>query len=79
MVDVANALTKLLSRKELMAISKITQARILYVAIELSNLDTEDKKIVLDIWENKIFKIYGLMNKESRNYQERFIRLATQI
>ena len=61
------------------AVTNITQARLLAVAIELSRYSQEEKKELMDYWEKITFRIYGLFHKDSRYRVGDYVDLARKI
>lgn len=61
------------------AVTNITQARLLAIAIELSRYSAQEKEDLINLWENITFRIYGLFHKDSRNCVGDYVRLARKI
>lgn len=61
------------------AVTNITQARLLAVAIGLSDYSPEEKQSLMELWEKITFRIYGLHHKDSRNCVGDYVRLARAI
>ena len=58
------------------AVSKISQARLLAVAIILRNFSSDQEKKLLDQWEKTTFRIFGLCGKDARTRVGHYVRLA---
>lgn len=77
---VATAVDGLMKDRRLGGVSQITQARLLYCAIELHpKLREQEKKEVLEKWERVSFRIFGLCHKDARTKAGEFVRVARQI
>lgn len=63
----------------LKAITDISQARLLYISINLSNLLPEVKTQILSYWEKITFRIFGIYRKDSRTMVGDYVRLACKI
>ena len=61
------------------AVTKISQARLLAVAIRLGDLTDDEKKMLLDQWERTSFRIFGLCRKDARTCVGDYVRLARDI
>ena len=62
------------------AVTDITQARLLAVAIMLrKGLREEERNSLLEQWERTSFKIYGLFRKDSRTKVGEYVRAAKKI
>jgi Protein of unknown function (DUF1524) len=61
-------------------VAGILQARVLAVALMLSDILTDgERKKALDQWEKVTFRIYGLFEKDSRSKVGDYVRLAKNI
>lgn len=79
-LNVSKALLKLYSNPRLRAVTDISHARMLAVAIELATHFTEsDRKEMLNKWEKVTFLIFGLHRKDSRFRVGDYIRIARKI
>ena len=58
------------------AVTKISQARLLAVAILLRNFPVDEEKMLLDQWEKTSFRIFGLCRKDARTGVGDYVRLA---
>ena len=61
------------------AITKISQARLLALAILLRNFPCEKERKVLDQWERTTFRIFGLCKKDARTGVGDYVKLAWEI
>lgn len=78
--DLISKLEELDGNYKLKAVLRISQARLLAVAILLRpNLSENDRKIILKKWENVTFKIYGLARKDARTKVGDYVKAAHQI
>jgi len=79
-LKVSKELLKIKENKFLEAITKISQVRLLKVAIELrDDLTKENKHELREIWEKTSFKIFGLARKDSRSKVGDYVRLSHSI
>ena len=58
------------------AVTRIAHARLLAVAIGLSNVSEESKKTLLATWERISFRVFGLCRKDARTQVGEYVRLA---
>ena len=58
------------------AVTKISHARLLAVAIILRNFSPDHEKKLLDQWEKTSFRIFGLCRKDARTGVGDYVRLA---
>lgn len=80
LLDVASELSRIRSNKKLSTVADIIHARLVYVAIRLSNhFDTNEKSLLIDEWERITFRIFGLYQKDSRTKSGEYTRLAQKI
>ena len=78
--EITSCLSKLYADKRRNAVTDITQARLLAVAIMLrKDLREEDRNKLLEQWERTSFKIYGLFRKDSRTKIGDYVRVAKKI
>ncbi len=61
------------------AVTKISQARLLALAILLRNFPCEEERKILDQWERTTFRIFGLCRKDARTGVGDYVRLAWEI
>jgi|GEM_PF-305552 hypothetical protein len=62
------------------AVTEITQARLLALAILLrTDFQEADKERLLNIWERVTFRIFGMHNKDSRTKVGDYVRAAKQV
>lgn len=78
--NVASELVKLYSEKRLNAVTDISHARMLAIAIRLSDSYTLDEKSeMLKEWEKVTFLLFGLHRKDSRFRVGDYVRVARRI
>ena len=78
--SVTEAVDELNADQRRNAVTKIAQARLVAVAVNLrSDLTTEDRNKILRRWENVTFRIYGMCGKDARTKVVEYTRLAWQI
>ena len=61
------------------AVTRITQARLLAVALHAARFNECQKHELLDIWEKVSFRIYGLYDKDARTGVGDYCRLAWDV
>ena len=61
------------------AVTKISQARLLALAILLRNFPCEEERKILDQWERTTFRIFGLCRKDARTGVGDYVSLAWKI
>ena len=61
------------------AVTEIAHARLLAVAIILSDFSSNDKTNLLNEWEKTTFRIFGLLDKDARTGVGNYVRLAREI
>ena len=77
---VTKAVDELTADQRRNAVTKILQARLVAVAVNLrSDLPAEDKSKILRRWENVTFRIYGMHGKDSRTAVGAYRGLASRI
>lgn len=80
LLDVAIELSEIYSNSRLAAITDVIHARLVAVAIKLSeHFDEKDKELLLSEWEKLTFRIFGLFQKDSRTKVGEYTRLAQKI
>lgn len=80
LLKVARALTKLMKDRSLESASEIFQARILAVALLVSDrYDEAELRMLLDQWERVTFRIFGLYGKDARVKIGDYVSLGTAI
>lgn len=80
LLDVATELSNIYSTPRLRAVTDIIHARLVAVAIKLSEkFDENEKEILLQQWEKVTFRIFGLYRKDSRTKVGEYTRLAQKI
>jgi hypothetical protein len=78
--EITSCLSKLYSDKRRKAVTDITQARLLAVAIMLrKDLREEEQNRLLEQWERTSFKIFGLFRKDGRTKVGEYVRAAKKI
>ena len=78
--EVVACLAKLYDDKRRNAVTAITQARLLAVAIMMRNdLSDDERSYLLNQWERTTFRIYGLLRKDSRTRVGDYVRAAKRI
>lgn len=80
LLDVARNLEELYKNPRRKAVTEISQARLLAVAILMADtLSDEERKEALEQWERVTFRIFGLFRKDSRTKVGDFTRLAHEV
>ncbi|MBU3217531.1 DUF262 domain-containing HNH endonuclease family protein [Clostridium estertheticum] len=80
LLDVASELSEIYSNVRLTAVTDKIHARLVAVAIKLSeHFDENEKEILLQQWEKVTFRIFGLYQKDSRTKIGEYTRLAQKI
>lgn len=80
LLEVTKASDKVVANHRLNAVTRISQARLLAVAINLrDDLSEEDKERLLAQWERVTFRIYGMMGHDARTRVGDYIRLAWKV
>ncbi len=78
--SVTEAVDKITKDHRSNAVTRISQARLVAVAVNLrSDLTEDEKERVLRRWENVTFRIYGMYAKDARTAVGSYVRLAWQI
>lgn len=78
--DVTHKIVPLYSNPRWKSVTSITHARLLAVAILLTDgLDKEQRLSALDQWEKVTFRIYGMFRKDSRHLGANYTRLAHRV
>jgi len=79
-LDVASKLVLLQSNIHLGPVTNVLQARVLAVAISLTDSVTSvEREKLLEQWEKVTFRIYGLFAKDARSKVGDYVRLANKI
>lgn len=60
------------------AVTRISHARLLAIAIVLRQFPEADEKRLLDLWEKISFRVFGLCRKDARTQVGAYVRLAWQ-
>lgn len=80
LLKVATAVDKFLEdTRRSKAITSIVQARLLAVAIYLSDFSVEEKSNLLSAWEKSSFRVFGLCRKDGRTGVGEYVRLAWDV
>ena len=80
LVKIASCLDELYKDKRLKAVTVVTQARLLAVAIKLKEgVDDNQRARLLEQWERTTFKIYGFGRNDARAKVGDYVRLAKRI
>ena len=81
LLKVTNSLDRFLdyTRISKEAVSKVSQARLLAVAIHLQDFSPDQRNELLDQWEKFSFRIFGLCRKDARTGVGDYVRLAWDI
>lgn len=80
LLKVTRACDRVLARKRLNAVTEISQARLLAIAIELrDDLSESDREQLLGRWEKVTFRIYGMLGNDSRTRVGDYVRLAWNV
>ncbi len=78
--DVTSQLTFLHSNPRLSAVTDISHARLLAIAIlQSSKLSKKEREDILDLWERITFKIFGLHRKDARTSVGEYVRTACKV
>lgn len=78
--DITGSLSKLHADKRRNAVTEITQARLLAIAIMLrKDLDDNEKESLLEQWERTTFKIYGFYRNDARTKRGDYVRVAKKL
>lgn len=78
-LDVTEKLVEIYSDPRINAVTDISHARLLAVAIKLSNLKPFEIKDLLDWWERVTFRIFGMNRRDSRTKVGDYTKLAYMI
>lgn len=78
-LEVVNAVDKLVANKRRTAVTKIAHARLLAVAIELSSMSDSQRDELLDAWEKVTFRIFGMCRRDARTGVGDYVRLARKL
>ncbi|MXW22022.1 MAG: DUF262 domain-containing protein [Candidatus Dadabacteria bacterium] len=80
LLQVTKACDAVVSKHRLNAVTRISQARLLAVAIHLCERVTKkDQARLLSIWEKVSFRIYGMLRHDARTRVGEYARLARKI
>ena len=80
LLDVCEAYGKIIKNARQKAVTQITQARLLAVAIQLrTDLSMDKTNRLLTSWEKISFRIYGLLRYDSRFAVGSFVRLSWRV
>ena len=77
LLKVTKACDEVIADPRLNAVTRISQARLLAVAIHLrKDIKAPERKELLARWEKVSFRIYGMLNKDARTGVGDYVRLA---
>lgn len=80
LLQVTKACDTVVSTHRLNAVTRISQARLLAVAIHLcEGMTKKDRTRLLSIWEKVSFRIYGMLRHDARTRVGEYVRLARRI
>ena len=79
LLNVTKACDKIMSNPRHNAVTRISQARLLAVAIHIREFEDDDREKLLDEWERVSFLIYGLHSKDARFQVGEYCRLSWDI
>jgi hypothetical protein len=80
LLQIAKLLTKIYRQAQLEVVTDILHARVLAVALHLATGVSEAERLkLLDQWERVTFRIFGLLQKDSRTKVGDYVRLASRI
>jgi len=80
MLSVTQACDAVLRNPRINAVTRISQARLLAVAIHLrADIRGQTKSDILSKWENVSFRIYGMLGNDARTRVGDYVRLAWQV
>jgi len=80
LLEVTKVLDKITANPRLIAVTRISQARLLATAIHLKkNLKASERHDLLIRWEKVSFRIYGMLNNDARIRVGDYIRLAWSV
>lgn len=80
LLEVTQACDTIVFNTRLNAVTRISQARLLAVAIVLrSDLKPREKSALLAQWEKVTFRIYGMLRADARRRVGQYVRLAWQV
>lgn len=76
---VTDKLKELYSNRRQKAVTDISQARLLAIAIKLSKYNDSEKERLLEFWERISFRIFGIFRNDSRTAVGAYVRLSKKI
>ncbi len=80
LLKVTKACDKVISNRRRNAVTRISQARMLAVALHLSEeLSNTERENLLSQWERVTFRIYGMLGRDARTRVGDYVRLAWRI
>ena len=79
LLRVTKACDEVISNRRQHAVTRISQARLLAVAIHLGNTSEANRRKLLSQWEKVSFRIYGMMGRDARSGVGDYVRLAWRI
>lgn len=77
--EVVGKVVELHSDRRIAAVTRISQARFLAIAIMLRNFDQETEHTLLGAWERVTFRIFTLARKDSRTKVGDYVRLGYDV
>ena len=81
LLDVVRAVDRFLenTQRSKGAVTEISQARLLAVAIILHKFSKEEEEALLNVWEKTSFRVFGLCRKDARTGVGDYVRLAWDV
>lgn len=76
LLEVTKACDAVLSNNRIDAVTRIVQARLLAVAINMMDIEESDRIDLLGCWERVSFRIYGMSGNDSRTGVGDYVRVA---
>lgn len=79
LLKVTRACDEIMSNPRRNAVTRITQARLLAVAIHCGEFEEDDRERLLECWERVSFRIFGLHNADARFRVGHYCKLAWDV
>lgn len=76
---VTGAVDHVLSERGRSAVTRIGHARLLAVAVSLSEHSSADRERILDQWERTTFRVFGMSRRDARTGVGDYVRLAQEV